>query len=84
LSSIAGTYTGFSIDPPQPAQTWSWLSRIRTIVECSPHVGQYPISWNRTRQFTQRYRPASWVGRSQGSPQLGHVRSGPNMSPVPG
>jgi hypothetical protein len=36
---MAGSYTGFSIEPPQPAQTSSWVSRIRTIVECSPQPG---------------------------------------------
>jgi hypothetical protein len=45
---------------------------IRAIVWCSPHSGHWETSSKRLRQLTQRRRPGSWVGRSQGSPQLGH------------
>jgi hypothetical protein len=44
---------------------------IRAIVWCSPHSGHWETSSKRLRQLTQRSRPGSWVGRSQGSPQLG-------------
>ncbi len=47
-----------------------WL--IRAIVWCSPQSGHWETSSNRLRQLTHRSRPGSWVGRSQGSPQLGH------------
>jgi hypothetical protein len=46
-----------------------WL--IRAIVPCSPQLGHWETSSKRLRQLTQRSRPGSWVGRSQGSPQLG-------------
>src|ERR1700748_1991681 len=45
---------------------------MRAIVWCSPHSGHWETSSKRLRQLTQRRRPGSWVGRSQGSPQLGH------------
>ena len=45
---------------------------IRAIVWCSPHSGHWETSSKRLRQLTQRRRPGSWVGRSQGSPQFGH------------
>src|SRR4051794_34274120 len=53
-----------------------WL--IRAIVWCSPQFGHWETSSKRLRQLTQRSRPGSWVGRSQGSPQLGQLarRSG--------
>jgi hypothetical protein len=63
---------------------WQWLHAtiavldIRTIVECSPQFGQTDTSSYRCRQYTQRYRPGTAVGRSQGSPQLGH--SGPSLT----
>jgi hypothetical protein len=44
---------------------------IRKIVWCSPQLGHWETSSKRVRQLTQRRRPGSWVGRSQGSPQLG-------------
>jgi hypothetical protein len=34
-------------------------------------LGHWETSSKRLRQLTQRSRPGSWVGRSQGSPQLG-------------
>jgi hypothetical protein len=45
---------------------------IRAIVWCSPQFGHCETSSKRCRQYTQRKRPGSWVGRSQGSLQLGH------------
>src|ERR1700754_3299544 len=45
---------------------------MRAIVWCSPHSGHWETSSKRLRQLTQRRRPGSWVGRSQGSPQFGH------------
>src|ERR1700759_2761321 len=44
---------------------------IRAIVWWSPHSGHWETSSKRLRQLTQRSRPGSWVGRSQGSPQFG-------------
>ena len=44
---------------------------IRAIVWCSPQLGHWETSSKRCRQLTQRKRPGSWVGRSQGSPQCG-------------
>ena len=46
---------------------------ILAIVWCSPQFGHCETSSKRWRQYTQRIRPGSWVGRSQGSPQLGHL-----------
>jgi hypothetical protein len=43
-------YTGLSIEPPQRTQVMFAVSLIRTIVECSPQLGQCDISWKRTRQ----------------------------------
>jgi hypothetical protein len=63
---------------------WQWLHAstsvldMRTIVECSPQFGQTDTSSKRWRQFTQRYRPGTALGRSHGSPQLGH--SGPSFT----
>jgi hypothetical protein len=48
-----------------------WL--IRAIVWCSPQLGHWETSSKRLRQLTQRRRPGSWVGRSQGSPQFGQL-----------
>lgn len=44
---------------------------IRTIVWWAPHSGHWDTSSNRWRQKTQRSRPGSWVGLSQGSPHSG-------------
>jgi hypothetical protein len=49
----------------------SSLLLIRAIVWCSPQLGHCETSSKRRRQYTQRNRPGSWVGRSQGSPQPG-------------
>jgi hypothetical protein len=46
---------------------------IRAIVWCSPQLGHCETSSKRRRQYTQRKRPGSWVGRSHGSPQPGHA-----------
>jgi hypothetical protein len=46
---------------------------IRAIVWCSPQLGHWETSSKRLRQYTQRKRPGSCVGRSQGSLQLGHL-----------
>ena len=43
-------YTGFSIEPPHRTQVRFAVSLIRTIVECSPQLGQWDMSWKRTRQ----------------------------------
>src|SRR5262245_23242212 len=45
---------------------------IRAIVWWVPHSGHWETSSKRLKQFTQRSRPGSCVGRSQGSPQFGH------------
>src|ERR1700754_2214364 len=58
---------------------------MRAIVWCSPHSGHWETSSKRLRQLTQRRRPGSWVGRSQGSPQFGHgARPRTLVAPVPG
>jgi hypothetical protein len=44
---------------------------ILAIVWCSPQLGHCETSSKRRRQYTQRKRPGSCVGRSQGSPQPG-------------
>ncbi len=46
---------------------------IRAIVWCSPQLGHCETSSKRRRQYTQRKRPGSCVGRSQGSPQPGQA-----------
>src|SRR3954454_25255774 len=46
---------------------------IRAIVWCSPQFGHWETSSKRRRQYTQRKRPGSCVGRSQGSPQPGQA-----------
>src|ERR1700750_537640 len=57
---------------------------MRAIVWCSPQLGHWETSSKRRRQLTQRRRPGSWVGRSQGSPQFGQgARSRRFESPGP-
>jgi hypothetical protein len=62
---------------------WQWLQAtiavldMRTMVECSPQLGHTETSSYRCRQYRQRYRPGTAVGRSHGSPQPGH--SGPGL-----
>ncbi len=46
---------------------------IRAMVWCSPQLGHCETSSKRRRQYTQRKRPGSCVGRSQGSPQPGQA-----------
>jgi hypothetical protein len=46
---------------------------IRAIVWCAPQLGHCETNSKRRRQYTQRKRPGSWVGRSHGSPQFGHL-----------
>src|ERR1700744_4418061 len=58
---------------------------MRAIVWGSPPSGHWETSSKRLRQLTQRRRPGSWVGRSQGSPQFGHgARPRTLVVPVPG
>src|SRR5262245_12832998 len=45
---------------------------IRAMVWCSPQFWHCETSSKRRRQYTQRKRPGSCVGRSQGSSQPGH------------
>ena len=72
-------------DAPQVWHCMSAVWVIRAIVWCSPHSGHWETSSKRLRQLTQRRRPGSWVGRSQGSPQFGHgARSRTLLTPVPG
>src|SRR3954468_19972788 len=55
-------------------QDWHCMSSVwlmPAIVWCSPQFGHWETSSKRLRQLTQRSRPGSWVGRSQGSPQFG-------------
>src|SRR5680860_231003 len=66
-------HTGLSIESPHVWQVMSSVVLIRTIVWCSPQLGHWETSSKRLRQYTQRKRPGSCVGRSQGSPQLGHL-----------
>jgi hypothetical protein len=42
--------TGFSIEPPHMTQWSCAVSRMRTIVECSPQLGQCEESWKRWKQ----------------------------------
>jgi hypothetical protein len=63
---------GLSIESPQVWQIMSSVVLIRAIVWCSPQLGHCETSSKRCRQYTQRKRPGSWEGRSQGSLQLGH------------
>src|SRR5690349_22571340 len=44
---------------------------MRAMVWCSPQFGHCETSSKRRRQYTQRKRPGSCVGRNQGSPQPG-------------
>src|SRR3954454_7206303 len=61
-----------SIEAPQLWHSMSAVLVMRAIVWCSPQLGHCETSSKRCRQLTQRRRPGSWVGRSHGSPQLGH------------
>src|SRR6476620_8231588 len=54
---------------------------IRAIVWCSPQLGHWETSSKRRRQYTQRKRPGSCVGRSQGSPQPGQAARRMMLSP---
>src|SRR3984885_7289724 len=78
-------HVSLSIDAPH---VWHCISAVwvmRAIVWCSPHSGHWETSSKRLRQLTQRRRPGSWVGRSQGSPQFGHgARPRTLVVPVPG
>jgi hypothetical protein len=67
-----GAYAARSIDEPQAWQCMSSVWLMRAIVWCSPQLGHWETSSKRLRQLTQRRRPGSCVGRSQGSPQFGH------------
>ena len=75
-------HTSTSIDPPQWLQVSVAVLVIRTIVPCSPQFGQAERSSNRCRQYTHRYRPGRFVGRSQGSPQDG--QESPRSASIPG
>jgi hypothetical protein len=68
------------MEAPQDWQCMSSVWLMRAIVWCSPQLGHWETSSKRLRQLTQRRRPGSWVGRSQGSPQLGH---GARLSGLP-
>src|SRR6478672_3821620 len=54
---------------------------MRAIVWCSPQLGHWETSSKRRRQYTQRKRPGSCVGRSQGSPQPGQAARRMMLSP---
>jgi hypothetical protein len=69
----AGLHTSTSIEPWQWLQVTVAVLDMRTIVECSPQLGHTDRSSNRCRQFTHRYRPARFEGRSQGSEHAGHL-----------
>src|SRR5882724_4706414 len=56
---------------------------IRAMVWCSPQLGHCETSSKRRRQYTQRKRPGSCVGRSQGSPQPGHAARRMMLPPSP-
>jgi hypothetical protein len=60
------------MEAPQAWHCMSSVWLIRAIVWCSPQLGHWETSSKRLRQLTQRSRPGSWVGRNQGSLQLGH------------
>jgi hypothetical protein len=62
-----------SIESPHVWQVMSSVVLIRAIVWCSPQLGHCETSSKRRRQYTQRKRPGSWAGRSQGSLQPGHL-----------
>jgi hypothetical protein len=72
-------HIGCNIEESQWTQRMIAVLDMRTIVECSPHCGHTETSSKRCRQFTQRYRPGRFVGRSHGSPQAGQV--GPRSIP---
>jgi hypothetical protein len=59
------------MEAPQDWHCMSSVWLIRAIVWCSPQLGHWETSSKRLRQLTQRSRPGSWVGRSQGSLQFG-------------
>src|SRR6188472_719000 len=54
---------------------------MRAMVWCSPQLGHCETSSKRRRQYTQRKRPGSCVGRSQGSPQPGQAARRRTLSP---
>src|SRR3954454_17056059 len=54
---------------------------IRAMVWCSPQLGHWETSSKRRRQYTQRKRPGSCVGRNQGSPQPGQAARRMMLSP---
>src|SRR4051812_37632033 len=56
---------------------------IRAIVWCSPQLGHWETSSKRRRQYTQRKRPGSCVGRSHGSPQPGQAARRMMLPPLP-
>jgi hypothetical protein len=64
---------GRNIESPHVWQVMSSVVLILAIVWCSPQLGHWETSSKRVRQYTQRKRPGSCVGRSQGSLQLGHL-----------
>ncbi|HEU4905621.1 MAG TPA: hypothetical protein VFT19_05835 [Solirubrobacterales bacterium] len=64
-------HIGLNIESPQVWQVMSSVVLIRAIVWCSPQLGHCETNSKRLRQYTQRKRPGSCVGRSQGSLQLG-------------
>jgi hypothetical protein len=66
-------HIALSIESPHVWQVMSSVVLIRAIVWCSPQFGHWETSSKRCRQYTQRKRPGSCVGRSQGSLQLGHL-----------
>jgi hypothetical protein len=77
-------YAGLNIEEPHDWHSMSAVLVIRAIVWCSPQFGHWETSSKRRRQLTQRRRPGSWVGRSQGSPQFGQgARSRRLESPEP-
>jgi hypothetical protein len=66
-------HIGLSIESRQIWQVMSSVVLIRAIVWCSPQLGHWETSSKRLRQYTQRKRPGSCVGRSQGSLHPGHL-----------
>src|SRR4029077_9434804 len=77
-------HTGLIIESPQVWQVMSSVVLIRAIVWCSPQLGHWETSSKRRRQYTQRKRPGSCVGRSQGSPQPGQAARRMMLSPLLG
>jgi hypothetical protein len=47
-------HIGWSIELPQLLQLYSAVSDMRTMVECSPQLGQTELNSKRVRQFTHR------------------------------